>query len=440
MKVATIFCGAGGLDYGFAKNPVFEMVFANEWDKAACATYRANFKKFHDTAYLREGDINKYWDDIPEDLDLLIGGPPCQAYSRAGKGKGKEDVRGALIFKAMEIVKLKRPKVFIWENVVGLKDKKFEDDFDDLLNDIEKAGYKVTSRILDMFKYGVPQNRRRVIIIGVREDQPYAPFDFYPAETHKVQIKSEVILTLLHNLTIDADIKGTEIPNQNIYRYKNEAQSFFADILHQGEKFHLDQEAKLDLKKTLDQRAKIDDFLVRAQEKAASYDKAVELSIQAQVDFLDKMKPFLNADGGIGTWSEEETWDWLVETFTEDHHFRAEESLAEVKVVVMRALVEGKGFMRDPIGQSKVNTNKIMPTIVATSGDHPPWHPWKERGLSVREAATFQTFPLDFVFHGSIKEQYRQVGNAVPPHFSVLLANHFLTVVSHAKPEGVANA
>ncbi|MDQ3230977.1 MAG: DNA (cytosine-5-)-methyltransferase [Pseudobdellovibrionaceae bacterium] len=313
MKIASIFCGAGGLDFGFAETPGFEFVFANDWNKHACETYRKNFAKLfkHDTSYVHQGDILKLWTNIPQGVDLLIGGPPCQSWSRAGKGKGAEDPRGQLIVQAVEILKEKRPRFFMWENVLGILDKKHADSFDDLLNTIEKQGYNVTFRSLDLWKYGVPQNRKRVIIVGVRDDQPFKPDQFYPPQTQKVPIKSEVIFRLLDHLALQADIKDKAILNDNFFRYNKEAQSFMADVLQAGGKFRLEPEFKLDLKKSFDQRQHIEAFLAAAEAKAKEYDRKVSESIVAQIDFLATMEPFLNNQGGIGTWTEEETWDWL---------------------------------------------------------------------------------------------------------------------------------
>jgi DNA (cytosine-5)-methyltransferase 1 len=440
LTVAGIFCGAGGLDLGFAKNQSFEFVWANEIDKKACETYRKNFVKIHEIYYLKEGDIRHLWSQMPQNIDILIGGPPCQSWSTAGKGLGLGDVRGQLIFESVKIIESRKPKIVVWENVVGLTQLKHTEAFSDLLNKIHTLGYKVTHRVLDLWKYGIPQNRRRVIIIAVREDQEFEPWSLYPDETHKSPISLDVALQCFQYLLDEADRLGTSILNFENFRYKKEARNLLADVLEPGEKFRIDPEEKNTFKKSLEQRIRINEFMVRASEKIAAYDFSIETAITKQIDFMDLMKPHTNELGGIGSWTEEETWDWLVEAFTEDHWFKTESSIENLKAEVNKALLGKSSFLRDKIGQLKPNPEKPINTIVASSGEQPFWHPYEERGFSVRELAFLQTFPMTFEFYGTIKQQYKQVGNAVPPHFSSLLADKIAQIVSHAKHNGVSNA
>jgi len=440
LTVAGIFCGAGGLDLGFARNPTFEFIWANEIDKKACETYRKNFKNIHSVDYLKEGDLRELWQKMPQTFDILIGGPPCQSWSTAGKGKGAGDVRGQLIFDSVKIIESRKPRVVVWENVVGLTQLKHQDTFADLLNNISILGYKVTFKVLELWKYGIPQNRKRVIIIAVREDQEFEPWSLFPDETHKTPISLDVALEIFRYILEEADKKDIKPLNFETFRYKEEARNLLADVLEPGEKLRIDPEEKLNFKKSLEQRSNINDFMEKAKEKLASYERSIEVAVGKQLDFMDMMRPYLNKNGGIGSWTENETWDWLVNTFTEDHWFQSESVITNLKEAVNNALLGKNSFLRDKIGQIKSNPENPINTIVASSGDHPIWHPYEERGFSVRELAFLQTFPMDFEFMGTVKQQYRQVGNAVPPHFSSILADKIAQVVSHAKQKGVSNA
>ena len=172
LEIASIFSGCGGLDYGWAKQGA-RFLFANDFNKHACASYRANFKKILsvDVEHLREGDLNVEWKHIPEEVDLLIGGFPCQSWSLMGNRKGFDDERGQLFFTTLKIIKDKRPKFFILENVAGLLSHDDGKSLQMILENLRNSGYDVIYRLLDFSEYDVPQRRRRVIFWGKREDQ-----------------------------------------------------------------------------------------------------------------------------------------------------------------------------------------------------------------------------------------------------------------------------
>ena len=116
MQVLSLFSGCGGLDLGF-KQAGFTIPIANEFDSSIWQTYEANHK---DTQLLR-GDIREIVEgDIPEKIDGIIGGPPCQSWSEAGALKGIDDARGRLFFDYIRILRWKRPKFFLAENVSGM--------------------------------------------------------------------------------------------------------------------------------------------------------------------------------------------------------------------------------------------------------------------------------------------------------------------------------
>lgn len=172
LEIASIFSGCGGLDYGWAKQGA-KFLFANDFNKHACSSYRANFRKILnvDVDHLREGDLNKEWKHIPEEIDLLIGGFPCQSWSLMGKRRGFDDERGQLFFTTLKIIQEKQPKFFILENVAGLLSHDEGRSLQMILEKLRSSGYDVIYRLLDFSEYDVPQRRRRVIFWGKRRDQ-----------------------------------------------------------------------------------------------------------------------------------------------------------------------------------------------------------------------------------------------------------------------------
>ena len=171
MKVVSLFSGIGGLDEGFIKSG-YDVIWANDIDKYAAETYRANFNN-----EFVLGDITKMpIKDIP-DFDVLIGGFPCQPFSIMGSELGFEDTRGTLFFRIAEIInykikKKRKPDVLVLENVRSLKTHDKGRTFNVIKNVLEKdLKYRFYSDILNSADFGVPQNRRRTYIVCFANDK-----------------------------------------------------------------------------------------------------------------------------------------------------------------------------------------------------------------------------------------------------------------------------
>ena len=160
MKIASLFSGCGGLDLGFS-NASFKIVFANDNDKVVWETFEKNHKMKIDMRSITDIKSN----EIP-DVEGIIGGPPCQSWSLAGAMRGAKDKRGQLFYEYVRILKDKQPLFFVAENVPGIVSKTHKPEFEKLINELEKANYNVNYNILDARNYGVPQERKRVIIVG----------------------------------------------------------------------------------------------------------------------------------------------------------------------------------------------------------------------------------------------------------------------------------
>lgn len=188
MKAIDLFCGAGGFSVGL-KRAGFEVVFANDIDRDACRTYRAN----HPNTMVYEGDIREisgkqilnYLGLKPDDIDLIVGGPPCQGFSTLGK-KDENDPRNNLFIHYFRVVEDISPKVVLFENVVGFKTLYGGKAFEAVCKELERLGYKIEAKILNAVNFGIPQNRERTFIIGHKSEIIVN----WPTPTHDSKIES----------------------------------------------------------------------------------------------------------------------------------------------------------------------------------------------------------------------------------------------------------
>lgn len=165
MNIISLFSGAGGLDLGFEKAG-FNILIANEFDSSIWATYEKNHR-----AYLLKKDIRDISDkDFPDNIDGIIGGPPCQSWSEAGAQRGINDARGKLFYDYIRILKNKTPKFFLAENVSGMLSNQHSQAVANIIKTFEDCGYNVTVNLVNAADYGVPQDRKRVFYIGFRKD------------------------------------------------------------------------------------------------------------------------------------------------------------------------------------------------------------------------------------------------------------------------------
>lgn len=162
LSVVSLFAGAGGLDTGLHMSG-FNVIWANEVDKDACETYLAN----HSGTFVERGDIRKV-KYFPK-ADLVVGGYPCQGFSLAGN-RLVTDERNYLYREFVRCLRHSNPKFFIAENVKGLLTMAGGQVIQAMIDDFKNEGYIVTSHLVNACDYGVPQDRERVFIVGVRED------------------------------------------------------------------------------------------------------------------------------------------------------------------------------------------------------------------------------------------------------------------------------
>jgi DNA (cytosine-5)-methyltransferase 1 len=186
-NIISLFSGAGGMDLAF-KKAGFNTIYANEYDKTIWSTFEYNFPKVK----LDKRDIRNINSEEIPDCVGIIGGPPCQSWSEAGSLRGINDSRGKLFFDYIRIIKDKKPKFFVAENVSGILHERNKDAFNIILASLKDLGYNVKYKLLNAKNFNVPQDRERVFIVGFIGD-----IDFiFPEENKKHFTLKEAIFDL----------------------------------------------------------------------------------------------------------------------------------------------------------------------------------------------------------------------------------------------------
>lgn len=213
MKIVSFFAGAGGLDLGFQKAG-FNVIWANEYDKEIWETYQKNHPH---TILDKRSIVNIPSDEVPV-CDGIIGGPPCQSWSEAGAMKGIEDKRGQLFYDFIRILEAKQPKFFLAENVSGMLLDRHSDALKNIKELFRNAGigYELSFEMVNACDYNVPQDRKRVIFVGIRKDLGFT-FQFQQPNFKKLTLQ-DAILDLKDNVLpakINNKTNGNscEIPN-----------------------------------------------------------------------------------------------------------------------------------------------------------------------------------------------------------------------------------
>ena len=394
FTVVSLFAGAGGMDKGFF-DAGFEILWANDFDKFAVETYKKNLGN-----NIVLGDITQIpSNEIPDNPDVVIGGFPCQGFSVNNTKRSMEDQRNFLYKELLRVVKDKKPKVFVAENVKGLLSMEKGKVIEMIKRDFEDLGYKVDYKILNAADYGVPQARERVIIIGNRLNLE----NIYPEPTH-ANFKQNIDLFNFDEVAITSDL----LPHVTV----KEAIGHLSDVRLRDESFTLDGKIiynhiasekvndKFWARKYPVDQAEICDYLKEWKNKA----KMTVPSIDRHFGYKHTAGHWFRKDNKSGSIPKPEDWWELKKLLGFDDKFdKAVTEFEEREIKFEQSL-------------RITNWDRPSDTITATQ---PEIHVNKKRRLSVRECAILQSFPDDYIFTGSLNSQYRQVGNAVP----VLLAN-----------------
>lgn len=194
IRTVSVFSGAGGLDIG-AIEAGAHVIWANDMMKEACQTYRTNIGD-----HIVCGDINEKMKELDglTDISLVIGGPPCQGFSVAGK-MDANDKRSQLIWSYLSVLDMLKPRAFVMENVKALGTlQKWEGTRNLLISSMRKIGYSVNFMVLNAKDFDVPQARERIFIVGFRGDSAIVPDLYKMMKPYRKPAKTvrEVLLTL----------------------------------------------------------------------------------------------------------------------------------------------------------------------------------------------------------------------------------------------------
>jgi DNA (cytosine-5)-methyltransferase 1 len=200
MNIISLFSGAGGLDLGF-KQAGFNTIWANEFDKDIWETFEKNFPN---TTLNRDSIVNIDSNEIPNAIGL-IGGPPCQSWSEAGKLKGIDDHRGQLFFEFIRVLRDKKPLFFLAENVSGMLASRHSEALENIKNHFIESGYNLSFELLNAVNYGVAQDRKRVFFVGFRDD---LNIDFEFPKPQEERLTLEDIIYDLKDSVVSADEKN----------------------------------------------------------------------------------------------------------------------------------------------------------------------------------------------------------------------------------------
>lgn len=187
LTFIDLFAGIGGIRKGFEDSST-HCVFSSEWDKYAAQTYEANYGE------IPYGDITKINEEDIPDHDVLLAGFPCQPFSNIGRREGfAHETQGTLFFDVLRILRKKRPKMFLLENVKGLLTNDRGNTFKIIMDSLKKIDYSVFYKVLDAQNFGLPQRRERVVIVGFRDDLDIKEFDI-PEKNQSKQVPIKTIL------------------------------------------------------------------------------------------------------------------------------------------------------------------------------------------------------------------------------------------------------
>ena len=377
-SVVGLFSGCGGLDLGF-KQAGFDILWANDFDADSVKTYKENIGD-----HIVLGDITKISNkDIPSNFDVLLGGFPCQGFSVANVKRSMKDKRNFLYLEMLRVIKNKKPKFFVAENVKGLLSMEKGAVIEMIVKDFEKIGYKVDYRLLTASDYGVPQHRQRVFIIGNRigKENPY------PKMTHGLKNdlfnpKLEPYISTKDAIGHLASVRTRDKPfrHKNVTIYNHVARMNVSDKFW-GRKHDVNQ-------------FDICDYLKKWREGSGWSTKKID----EHFGYAHTAGHWFRKDNNSGSIPNPDDWLELKKLLKFDNKYDKQVTELEEKTIVFEQSLRIS------------NWEEPSDTITATG---PEIHPNKKRRLSVRECAILQTFPDDFIFHGAIGSMYKQIGNAV---------------------------
>ena len=365
LTYADFFCGAGGLSLGF-HSAGFKMSLANDIQDCCIDTISLNHPEVPEK-HLIAGDINDVLIHIEElsryeNVDVVIGGPPCQGFSMANRQRLIDDPRNHLYKSFVKAIEILAPTFFVMENVRGMLGVK-----EQIIQDFNMIGYSATAHILNAKDFGIPQNRERVFFIGNRIgiDNESVFEKIFTMGRNK---PSAVLIDAISDLP---SLEAKRIPNQTeredalsgytFSRLSKSKQSDYVKLINSG------------------------------RHQSILFNHKARYNNERDIDIFGRLNPGDNS---------------------------ADPKIADIMPYKRREKIfKDKYFKLEP--------DKPCKTITAhMKFDCNMYiHPFQARGLTPREAARIQSYPDDYYFRGSYTKTYMQVGNSVPPLLGTIIAD-----------------
>ncbi|MBY6915758.1 DNA cytosine methyltransferase [Clostridium botulinum] len=366
--VVDFFCGAGGMSLGFHQNN-FKILIANDIENVCTKTYLFNHYEIPKDRIIT-GDIKEIINNIDtyidEEVDVIIGGPPCQGFSMANRQRIIDDPRNILYKYYVEGVRKLKPKFFVMENVKGMlsvADQVIED-----FHNLEDVNYDVYYHVFNAKDFGVPQNRERLIYIGIRMDI-----------SNGINKKAKDIIEEIEN----------EIKNKSTHVLSDAIQGLRkVNALTIKNSTELDSEEcgkKIEKNKSFEENEYIR-IINKGKTNSLVFNHKARYNNDRDIEIFRRMIPGDNSSS---------------------------ERIADIMPYKSRSHVFKDKYY-------KLKPNEVCKTITA----HMKFdcnmyiHPNQARGLTPREAARIQSYPDDYYFLGSYTKTYMQIGNSVPPLMS----------------------
>ena len=358
-----LFAGAGGLALGF-HDAGFRPLFGSDVDPDAADTFRRSFPEaqFAETRIedLDPADILDAIGRRPGELDVLLGGPPCQAFSVYNHQRGFHDERSGLFRQYLRIVKGMMPRTLVIENVVGMRSLGNGRAIREIHRELALLGFTVEHRILKSEQFGVPQERRRIFFLASR-DGPVV----WPVPTHG---SGDTLFTQHLRPVVTVEEAISDLPSLGIgdgvndpVPYPSPPKSAYQARMRQGS-------------------------------------QGVSNHMSAALADINRRRMAHIPQGG---------------------------SWRDIPFALLPAGMQRARRCDHTKRYGRLHPGGLASTILTKCDLH--WgayiHPTQDRTLTVREAARFQSFPDRITFSGSRVEQYRQVGNAVPPLLATAVAS-----------------
>ena len=397
LTVIDLFCGTGGFSKGFENTGRFEVLFGIDLLPQSIETFKLN----HATARAVAGDVRRFPAEsvgadlglAPGDIDVIIGGPPCQGFSsiRPHRGTNDDDPRNSLFENFAHYVDHFRPRVFVLENVVGLATHKEGSTVEAMQEAFETVGYETDWRILNAAHYGVPQKRERLVMIGVETG---APLDF-PAPTH-----------------------GGEAVGRTIgFRDRQRMHG----VTHQGSLFDGEAPRPPKLLPVVTVMDAIDDLpIIGSGEKATEYDReprtqyqrdrranARSLELHSSTRHTEKMMEIIRHSG------------------------------PNIHCIPPHLITSGFSSCYSRLAGDEPSVTITVNFVHPASNRC--IHPTLDRALTPREGARLQSYDDDFQFAGGRAQIVKQIGNAVPPLLGQAIGQHVAALIDGSARE-VADA